>query len=203
MDPVTLSLIGAGIAGGSSLLGGYMNTSSAQAINSQNLQAAMAMRNTGLISTVAQARQEGINPLAALGVSGGPGFSMAQPTDPGAGVISGGQAAGKILASIDPYVEERKNLDVEKARVDIANARIAGNNTAQQVARDSMINQMIENYISRHPDAIPEGVQQPTVPTMFNDFGAGALNNILSASQSYGRSLNEMFSWPSMVGRKY
>lgn len=176
------------VGGVSSLLGGFMNTSSAQAINSANLQYAMEQASGAFLPSyyknlVSGASAAGINPLAALGVSS-PGFSyQAQPTNPGEGLM----AAAKGLFQVDPHEEKLKALTEEKASVEIANARLAGNNAAQQIARDSMINQAMETYLRSHPDARPEGIGEPTVAGQ----GVDSLNHLNEAIQSFGKRFGD------------
>ena len=171
------------VGGVSSVLGGFMNTSSAQAINSQNLMYAQEQASGQFLpayykNLVQGANAAGINPLAALGVSS-PGFSFqAQPTNPGAGLM----AAGRSIMEVDPYAETLKNLSVEKANIDIANARLAGNNAAQQVARDTIINNQLDKYFKTHRDAVPQGAEAPPL----YEQGAGTLNALRDAIDRLG-----------------
>lgn len=116
MDPITGLL-----AAGASLLGGFMNSSSTQAINAANIQQQNFMAGGGnLPSLVSNAKAAGLNPLAVLGnVSGGSPVQVG--TDPGQGMMQ----AGKILADMkmpgaDKEAELRQALT--QAQIDNTNA---------------------------------------------------------------------------------
>ena len=119
------------VGGVSSLIGGFMNTSSAQAINSQNLQYAQEAASGQFLpqyyqNLVKGANAAGINPLAALGVSsgGGGGGAIMAPPDVGSGVAR----AGEFLSQIkDPHtiaMEKGQERKLE-AEIQLTNANSA------------------------------------------------------------------------------
>jgi hypothetical protein len=86
MDPLS-----AMIGGVSSLIGGFMNTSSAQAINAANLQEQTWSAQGGYLPGLVQnAQAAGLNPLAVLG-SRGPNMAVQVNPNPGSGLQQFGQ----------------------------------------------------------------------------------------------------------------
>jgi hypothetical protein len=108
MDPLTVSAL---IGAGGSLLGGMMNTSSAQAINQQQLQFAQEQATGAFLpQLIANAQRAGVNPLAVIGSGSGGGLRLTTP-EPGAGVTGAAQALARAVH--DPAADRRAALDEE------------------------------------------------------------------------------------------
>lgn len=156
MDAIS-ALIGAG----SSIVGGFMNTSSAQSINSANIQQARSMaQGDYLPNLVFNAQKAGLSPLAVLG-SHTPGFSASTPTDPGAGVIG----AGKSLMELSDraHVEKMQGLAERKAETDIQALNAGITNTNIEMAR----NKYALDQLRAHPEWLAPGNSQPAKDTSF------------------------------------
>ena len=158
MDPFS-----ALIMAGGSLLGGFMNTSSAQAINSANLQQSMYMANNAVSMRVADAKRAGINPLAALGVST-PGFAAQTPTDPGQGLMQMGKAVAGQAMDFD-HLAKLKEQELKKNQSDIERVNMA---TSVDYLQGVKVQQAID-YINNHPEVMPEGVNY----NMMHEAGQG------------------------------
>lgn len=130
MDPIS-----ALIAGGASLLGGFMNTSSQQAINAQNLQQQMFMATGGYLPGLVQnAAKAGLSPLAVLGQHA-PIGGTATPIGAGEGVAGLGKALSQIK---DPHTLEMEKIETEKGK------------TAVELGRQEVSNRSIEGAVNKY-----------------------------------------------------
>jgi hypothetical protein len=163
MDPLS-ALIG----GGMSLIGGLMNTSSAQAINTQNLQQQMWLAQNAIQMKVKDANKAGINPLAALGVSS-PGFTGAVPTEPGAGLMAAGK--GVMSERIDPTVDVARKLALDKVATEIESLRANNTNTMIQMAMNEEALSRLHSKEGKY--WVPSGWSEPSVGGMLG----GALHD--------------------------
>lgn len=122
MDPIS-----AMIGGGAAIAGSIMNTSSAQAINSAQMQLAQQnlqfqnkqVRGEFLPSyytnLVEAGKESGLNPLALIGahVQGGSGTSMTLSNpEPGRGLME----TGRILSQMDL---EKRDIDLQRSREEL------------------------------------------------------------------------------------
>ena len=171
MDPIS-ALIG----GAASLFGSFMNTSSQQAINAQNLAAQQgALQGDYLPGLVANAQRAGLSPLAVLGQHA-PNMAVEVGTQPGQGM----QDVGRMMAQVDPSIESMRSLQEERARIDIANARQLGNNAAIEGAKNMTLLEMIDKHRD-DPNYHPSDLSERSLPGMGVDWlhkllypGAGA-----------------------------
>lgn len=174
------------IGGASSLIGGFMNTSSQQAINAANLQQQQWSATGGYLpGLVENAKRAGLNPLAVLGQRG-PDMAVQTGSSPGAGLSD----FGRMLGQVDPYTDELNRARLEREKVDIANARLAGNNAAIEGARNMWVLEQMQADRARHPDVIMEGLQWPSL------VGSGAdwLNNLKAMSERAGADVRGFMS---------
>lgn len=154
MDPIS-ALIG----GGASLIGGFLNRSSQQSINSQNFQNALFMaQNSKLFAAQDATRAQeatGINRLALLGQGVAPGSTAVAP------MLGDAVAqAGKFAAGIkDPHTVQMEKDAEEKSKVDIA----IGNNTNLNTMIQGAIQNHLLKYLQSHPDSVPAGASEPSV----------------------------------------
>ena len=70
-----------------------------------------------------------------------------------------GAGAGLRDAFAGIKADELYEQQLTKAKVDVANARIAGNNAAIAGARDMWSLEAMQTYLRDHPGAAPPGVQ--------------------------------------------
>ena len=103
------------IGGGLNLIGGQMAQNEAGNINERNWNQQLFMASGGYLpGLVSNAEKAGINPLAVLGQHA-PTGGTAVPIGAGSGL----QAAGKILADMDPNKEALDKAAVDKAKADV------------------------------------------------------------------------------------
>ena len=105
---------------------------------------------------VQTAKELGIHPLAVLGQTA-PGGMAAVGTNPGAAFSAAGRGLEEAIAGIK--ANELYEQQLTRAKVDVANARIAGNNAAIAGARDMWTLEAMQTYLRDHPGAAPPGVQ--------------------------------------------
>lgn len=184
MDPLS-ALIGAG----ASLIGGFMNTSSQQAVNAANIQQQQWSAQGGYLpGLVANANKAGLSPLAVLGQRG-PNMAVQVSGEPGSGL----QRAAQSLAQIDPYKAEREDMaqkigqsQIERARAEASNAKI-----------QSAMNEWALTQIREHPAWLPPGWSEPT-PTGVLTEAAHSVGPIVSdAWRKYTDIVDRGVSWLS------
>lgn len=175
-----------GLVGGiGDVFGSIMNTSSQQSINAANLQQQMAIASGAqLPALVRNANAAGINPLAVLGQSA-PGGMAAVGTNPGMAMSSAGKGLQEAFAGAKR--DELFEQQLLKAKVDVANARIAGNNAAISGTRDMWTLEAMQKYLDTHPGAAPPGVQPYSVGTEGAEWFQKLWNNPWSLPQSLGK----------------
>lgn len=182
MDPLS-ALIGGGLNAGASIIGGMMNTSSAAAINTQNLQQQMALaQGRYLPDLVANAQKAGLSPLAVLGIHT-PGFAGATPTDPGSGIAAGGRALGDAISQIGPHQNKMMELQERKGETEIQalNAQITNANI--EMAR----NKYALDQLRAHPNWLAPGNSQPASETATLPANASWLESVLGPHpESFG-----------------
>jgi hypothetical protein len=156
MDPVTLAAL---IGGGSSILGGLINTNNQQQINQQNWQNQLFMAQNAIQMRVADANKAGINPLAALGSSFSPSAPQLVGTNPGSGITDAGQNISRALLARQDTNErqERLNEQLLQARIDNVKA-----DTIRLTAGASRI--ATENSVGSPPPLSPSNAIQGNIP---------------------------------------
>jgi hypothetical protein len=117
METLLMDPISAMIGGGASIIGSLMNTSSAQSINSANLQMQQQMQTGAFLpamykNMVEGANAAGLNPLAVLGIKSPGGGPAMAPTNPGQGL----QDLGRNIAQINV---EKEQLDLQARREEV------------------------------------------------------------------------------------
>jgi hypothetical protein len=131
--------------------GALINSSSAQAIASKQLQQQLFLAGGGEYSSmVKNAEAAGINPLVAFGVGAGGGTPSIPVGETGTGVA----AAGKDLAIALKDMDQRQAL-LDKTKAETANVKADTAAKGQDVARQ----QAAIDYLRAHPNsALPAGV---------------------------------------------
>lgn len=171
-------IFGGLLKGGSDLAAANINASSAQAINSQQIQQAMNMaQGTYLPGLIKNATAAGINPLVAMGVKtpSAPTLNVPQP-----GNLIG--AAGEALgSSIDKIATEASRVQLDKAKADAQTARTNSINAAIQTT----VQQDIARRLRENPDLTPPGWNEPAVQT---GFGIPQVDAVIKTLRSFSPS---------------
>lgn len=133
MDPITISAL---IAGGSSLLGGFLNSNNQAKLQQQNLAQQLNFAQNSVSWRAADAtkaeQQYGINRLALLGVPGASFQNLVGDNSMGAGVADMGQNIARAMSAYKSPEERalmasQQALDLEKQQlqVDILKTELA------------------------------------------------------------------------------
>jgi hypothetical protein len=154
METLLMDPLSAMIGGMFNIAGSAMNTSSAQSINSANLQMQQQMQSGAFLpamykNMVSGANAAGLNPLAVLGIKSPGGGPAMAPTNPGQGL----QEFGRNIAQINV---EKENLDLQARREDIAKTAALTKQTNIQNAINEITMRGIEGG-----KYVPPGVSEP------------------------------------------
>lgn len=189
MDPFSLAmLVGPALGAGANILGGLMNTSSTQAINAANLQQQTWSAQGGYLpGLVANANKAGLNPLAVLG-SRGPNMAVQVGDQPGAGL----QAAGRDLASMDPFTAKMKEYQLENMRAEVMQKAAVNKNT---MIEGAIKQKALSDLYEGRTVSGPEPAARTTLSGAGIDFMSGkTLGDFFPKWDPLPRS-NEPWSW--------
>lgn len=131
MDPMTLSAL---IGGGTSLLGGIFNRSSAEEMQQRNLAMQMAFAQNRIQWTVDDAKKAGINPLAALGGATQTYSNLAGDSSLGDSIAAAGQ---NVSRAISAGTEKESKLDQLNAKLIEAKINNVNADTLEKTASAS------------------------------------------------------------------
>lgn len=179
MDPMS-AMIGAG----SSLIGGLMNTSSQQAINTANIANAQSMaRGDYLPGLVANANAAGLSPLAVLGMHA-PSVPAMISGDPGSGL----QRAGQVLSQVkDPHTQRMEELQEKLGQANIMRSLIETSNSKLEGDQRALVIERLKGDKSLDLSLRPDWISR------FGEMFGAAAEGVDKALPGLGARINSSF----------
>jgi len=171
-------IFGGLIGAGGAAAGAQINASSAQAINTQQLQQSMNMaQGTYLPGLIKNATAAGINPLVAMGIKT-PNVPSLNVPQPGSGIAEGARQLGGALQGA---LGEINRVNLDKAKAEAQTARTNSINAAIQTT----VQQDIARKVRENPELVPPGWNEPAVQT---GFGIPQVESVIKTLRSFSPS---------------